>query len=552
MRRIILATIAVTGLATGGGCVADDGSSTCRDVDGDGFGQKADPGCLFPQVDCNDSNPFANPGAPEICGNGLDDDCRGGDERCDDACRDADGDGYGEGAGCAGPDCDDFDPSAHPGAEEACDDGIDQDCDHADVRCPHGCRDTDGDGFGEGPDCWAPDCDDRDPAANPDALEACGDGVDQDCDGADRPCDVRCTDLDGDRFGEGPDCLGPDCDDGDPRVFQAADEVCGNGVDEDCDGLDRPCPPSCTDADGDGFGAGPGCWGPDCDDADSAANPDAAEICGDGTDNDCAGGDEACAPDCADADGDGFGVGPGCWGPDCDDAESAANPDAAEICGDGVDNDCAGGDEACAPDCTDADGDGFGAGPGCWGPDCDDSDDAVNPDSLERCGDGVDNDCRAGDERCGPRCGDGWVSLGTASASAMTVDGDAVSPDPDRGAPWVLLSDGSDTAWAHAVFELDPELAACVTSVSVYAYAYDDSWLGWGADMYTEGTGGSFRDNFIANVDAGERWYGAAFPATGRLACDPSACAVRVGVWAVSNDRTHLREIEVRVYLSSI
>jgi len=43
--------------------------------------------------------------------------------------------------------------------------------------------------------------------------EICGNGIDEDCDGADLPCD-GCT---------------------------PAAEVCGNGVDEDCDGADLPC-----------------------------------------------------------------------------------------------------------------------------------------------------------------------------------------------------------------------------------------------------------------------------------------------------------------------
>ncbi len=47
---------------------------------------------------------------------------------CTDTCRDQDGDTYGEGPGCAGPDCNDNDPSIHPNVIEACD-GVDNDCD---------------------------------------------------------------------------------------------------------------------------------------------------------------------------------------------------------------------------------------------------------------------------------------------------------------------------------------------------------------------------------------------------------------------------------------
>ena len=128
---------------------------------------------------------------------------------------DADGDGWGKGAGaevaCRGPegrvdvagDCDDSNPSVHAMAEELCD-GIDQDCDGVVDDNPSdgtwAYRDTDGDGWGDESDplllCevlsgWSVepgDCDDGDPAISPDADEICGDGVDDDCDGADEDC----------------------------------------------------------------------------------------------------------------------------------------------------------------------------------------------------------------------------------------------------------------------------------------------------------------------------------------------------------------------------
>jgi hypothetical protein len=100
-------------------------------------------------------------------------------------------------------------------------------------------EDRDGDGVGGaalGESCDAPagaapeggDCDDADPTARPGAAEAC-DGRDQDCDGAPAPEEL---DIDGDGLST---CAG-DCDDADPAAFPGGQEVCGGG-DEDCDGL---------------------------------------------------------------------------------------------------------------------------------------------------------------------------------------------------------------------------------------------------------------------------------------------------------------------------
>jgi hypothetical protein len=94
-------------------------------VDNDGDGYTPDQG------DCNDSDPSIYPGAAEICGDGIDQNCDGTDEICPED-MDQDGDGYTPSQG----DCNDNDASVYPGAEEICGDGIDQDCDGSDLACP--------------------------------------------------------------------------------------------------------------------------------------------------------------------------------------------------------------------------------------------------------------------------------------------------------------------------------------------------------------------------------------------------------------------------------
>ena len=156
-------------------------------------------------------------------------------------CDDADGDTY-----TPPSDCDDTDPFVNPDAFEHCD-GIDNDCDgHADNGF-----DADGDGYPDGsdPDCqqyldpslW--DCDDEHASANPGAEETPYDGVDQDCDGADL------TDVDGDGYDGGTG--DPDCNDNDADTHPAAGEDCEDGVDNNCNGLTDTADPLCGGGDDD-------------------------------------------------------------------------------------------------------------------------------------------------------------------------------------------------------------------------------------------------------------------------------------------------------------
>ncbi len=177
------------------GCEAADGNSGFYVI------QNGDPDDLMLELnvvsnstDCNDANPNVNPGSIEVC-DSVDNDCDG---TIDNAIQggakwfpDGDGDGFGAGIGesacspptdasvAAGGDCDDFDPSINPGAEERCD-GIDNDCDGLLDReasdAPLLYEDLDNDGLGNpatavrdcnpGPSYTTAvggDCDDNDP-----------------------------------------------------------------------------------------------------------------------------------------------------------------------------------------------------------------------------------------------------------------------------------------------------------------------------------------------------------------------------------------------------
>ncbi len=445
------------------------------DADGDGYCHTGAVIVGTPTVcknginDCDDTNPNVNPGKAEVCGNGKDDNCNGS-QNDQDALgsvpfyQDLDGDTYGSAFSakfCApsgaytatnSADCDDSKKAVNPAAaeicdnldnnctgaiDEGCDDDVDGQCD-ANMKftgpvaiCPNGsgdCNDNNKDVFkGKAQEL----CDNLDDNCNGKTDDGCDDDKDGYCDAAYTvlsPQPNICPKGSG------------DCDDQNSDQNPGATEVCGNNLDDNCNGSQNDqnaagCTTYYFDSDSDSWGL-TGSTGKclcttsgsykatkigDCDESNSAINPGATEIC-DTKDNNCDGNvDENGASGCTnryyDGDNDGYGINVNACtcasvapytatvSGDCDDTNAAMRPSTIalpwpEKC-DNIDNNCdAKVDEGCNKD-----GDKFcdkamtvvGAPNVCvlGGGDCDDNDPNTNPGGNEIC-DGKDNNCSAG------------------------------------------------------------------------------------------------------------------------------------------------------------
>ncbi len=306
------------------------------------------PGRVTTTGDCNDNVASIHPGATEVC-NGIDDNCNGMiDEGLTFASYypDVDGDGFGNKnaapqSSCApvagkvtnNQDCDDSMFSVKPGATEICN-GIDDNCNgqiDEGLTFTNYYPDVDSDGYGNSTampqSSCAPvpgkvtnntDCNDAVGTIHPGAPETCN-GIDDNCDGLiDNGTVTQNYYVDGDGDGYGAagsmataSCApitgrvtnNTDCNDANAAIHPGATEVC-NGLDDNCNGMTDEGLTYLSyypDADFDGFGsataaaqsacapvAGKVTNNTDCNDANAAIHPGAAEVCN-GLDDNCNG-----------------------------------------------------------------------------------------------------------------------------------------------------------------------------------------------------------------------------------------------------------------------
>jgi hypothetical protein len=174
------------------------GQCTILDADGDGVPDNIDNCPTVANADQADADQDGVGDACDNCPNATNPDQADSNQNgIGDVCEDLDGDGWTVLQG----DCDDANPSVHPGAIEVCN-GMDDDCDGLIDNNATGClvwyRDLDHDTYGNCSDfiCACQpnpalgytanvcgDCNDSLASVHPGAIEICGNGIDDDCDG---------------------------------------------------------------------------------------------------------------------------------------------------------------------------------------------------------------------------------------------------------------------------------------------------------------------------------------------------------------------------------
>ena len=417
---------------------------------------------------------------------------------------DNDQDGYTENDG----DCDDYNNTIYPGADEVPDNGIDEDCSGADEVTPEADVDNDGDGFTE----VDGDCDDTDANVHPGMSDIPDNGIDEDCDGEDAQSsnssvlDIAEADLGAIIITEimaNPDAAEDSVGEWFEIHNTSSKSINLNGLEIGSDeGVEH------TLSDDFVLDAG-GYWllGRNDDtsvnggvgvnyaygtDVQLTNSEDSIVLSVDGNPLDRVGYDESfpliegksmilspskydnalndlaenwCVALSAMPNGD-FAT-PGkvnddcglldivdadsdgfedinAGGDDCDDTDASINPGSTEVPDDGIDQNCDGADAVSTT--TDVDGDGY-TDVNAGGDDCDDNDASINPGMLDIGQDGIDQDCDGADE----------TGLCSDNCSYAAWNGDGVCDDGGPNAAYGLCGFGADCSDCGARYDNDED-----------------------------------------------------------------------------------------------
>ncbi len=241
--------------------------------------------------DCDGVVDDGNPGGGGSCSTGQQGPCGSGKSTCEGGRLVCKASSTATAETCDGKDndCDGLVDELNPGGGQTCDTGKQGSCQNGLTRCNQGklvcepkqtssaeiCDGKDNDCNGSVDEGLARDCYSGPPNTNgigackggkqacqngqwaacenqvtPAVAEVCNNNVDDNCNGAvDENCSQQppppagqCEDKDGDGYGVGTSCKAEkDCDDNNKLIHPGASEVCGNNIDEDCNGSDLPC-----------------------------------------------------------------------------------------------------------------------------------------------------------------------------------------------------------------------------------------------------------------------------------------------------------------------
>ncbi len=185
-------------------------------------------------------------------------------------------------------------------------------------------------------------------------------------------------------------------------------------------------------------------------------------------------------------------------------------------------------------------------------PDCELNEEACSDDGHcdIYCPTGVDPDC--GVDACRTR----WMNVGYRYADELWLSGSYTNPDPVELAPWVLLSPNLSSGEAEIWVEFAEENSACVDQIEIWAWGYDDSVFGDGAEVYLYNWNTFGWDLMSETFDGGAAdWVinTQSLNTEDYLLCGSGSgakCYIDAKIGASAWDNTHFEDVYVDVHMT--